>query len=117
MLIVGQRYEFQGSTTKLDDEQLANKNTNDYQNKKIIVVNVSADVNFILFELSGIEKVKHLQEDKHIEENTQVNACFRVPIIRLDSQTTFDTEKFWHEKNNSQDYHLEDSVKNDVSPH
>lgn len=100
MLVKCQGYKFQGSTTELNYEQLADEDTNDDQNEKVVVTDVSADVDFILFEFSGIEKVEHLQEHKNVEEQTQMNAGFWAPVIGLNSQATFDAEKFGHEKDN-----------------
>ena len=100
MLFVGQWDQFQGSTTELNDEQLAYKYTNDDQNEKVVVTDVSADVDFVLFEFSGIEEVKNLQEHKNVEEQTQMNAGFWAPVIGLNSQATFDAEKFGHETDN-----------------
>jgi hypothetical protein len=41
-----------------------------------------------------------LQEHKNVEEQTQMNAGFWAPVIGLNSQATFDAEKFGHEKDN-----------------
>lgn len=117
MLVKCQGYKFQGSTTELNDEQLADEDTYDDQNEKVVVTDVSAYVDFVLFEFSGIEKVEHLQEHKNVEEQTQMNAGFWAPVIGLNSQPTFDSEQFGHEKDDCQDDHLEYGVKDDVSPH
>lgn len=85
MLLHSQWNQFKGSTSKLHNKQLANENTNHDQNEQIIVSDFSENVDIALLELSGVEEVKYLQEDKNIEKDTQMNSCFWAPFFRFQS--------------------------------
>jgi hypothetical protein len=69
----------------LYNEQLANKDPCDNQQKQIIIPNFIKDIDLISFQFSGIEKVEHLQKDKDVKEDTEMNTVFVVPILQLDS--------------------------------
>lgn len=70
MLLHRQWNQFKGSTSELHNKQLANENTNHDQNEQIIVSDFSENVDIAFLELSGVEEVKYLQEDKNIEKDT-----------------------------------------------
>ncbi len=85
MLLHGQGNELKSFSSELNNEQLTNKDADDNQNEQVVVSNVSADVDIALFEFSSVEEVKHLQEDKYVKEDTQMNTCHFVPLVNLQS--------------------------------
>ena len=117
MLVHRQWNQFQCSSSHLDDQKLASKNTYHNQDEQVIITNFLENIHFILFQLPCIEKVKHLQKYKCIEEYTQVSSSFWIPLINFQSQRAWNSEKFGHKQDDWKNTHLENCMQNDISPH
>jgi hypothetical protein len=55
-----ERYKFECLTSILNNEKLADENTNDNSDKQIVVKELCKDVHLLPFEFTAIQKVKNL---------------------------------------------------------
>ena len=78
-----QRDQHEGFTSEFHNKELAEENTNNDEDKQIVVRDVAEHVNLVFSELPCVEEVENLQENESIEENTEVNTRLVVPMLLI----------------------------------
>lgn len=118
VLVHGKRDEHEGFSSDLDDDDLEDEDTGHDEEEEIVIEEVFKDIKLLLLELTSVEKVEDLQEDKDIEEDTQVLSVGLVPLIHSQAQRTRHAEDLvTFEEYNVQDCDLVDRTEDDASPH
>ena len=70
MLLGAEGNQLEGSASVLHNEQLESKDSDDNDDEEIVDEEVGENVEFSLLQLSGIEEVEDLEEDKYIEKES-----------------------------------------------
>ena len=83
MLISAERNKLEGFASILNNEELENKDADDDNDKEIVEEEIREDIEFCLLQFSGVEEVENLEEDKYVEEESQVLTIFFIPNFKL----------------------------------
>lgn len=81
VLVHGERDKHEGFSSDLDDDDLQDEDTSHDEDEEIVIEEVFKDVHLLLLEFTSVEEVEHLQEDKDIEEDTQMLSIGLVPLF------------------------------------
>lgn len=81
MLVHGERDEHKGFASNLHNDDLEDEDAAHDEDKEIVIKEVFKDIQLLFLELASVEEVEHLQEDKHIEEDTKVLSVSFVPLF------------------------------------
>jgi hypothetical protein len=87
VLVHTESNEHEGTSSDLDDDDLKDEDAGDDEDEEIVIEEILEDIDFLLLQLSSVEEVKHLQEDKDVEEDTEMLATGVVPLPLLHRQT------------------------------
>jgi hypothetical protein len=118
VLTKAERDQLEGLASELHDEDLAEEYRDNDHDEEVVVKEIGEDVDFLLLELAGIEKVENLQKDENIEEDREMFSVLLVPVILGDSDETFHAEDLVSlEEDDGQHEDLVEAVEDDSAPH
>jgi hypothetical protein len=107
VLTHGERNEHEGSSSDLDDDDLKDEDAGYDEDEEIVIEEILEDVEFLLLQLSSVEEVEHLQEDKDIEEDTEMLTTGVVPLLHRQTDRSSHSEDLVPlEQNNHQNEYL-----------